>query len=334
MSIKQNCGKLFRLALMTLAAMVLSIGAMWAQNSKVTGTVTDKNGEPLAGVYVLVQGTKTGTTTDFNGQFSLNAPGKGSLVFSSMGYTTATVAINNRNVVNAVLQEDAVLLKDVVVTAMGIKKERKALGYAVQDIKSDEILKNKSSNAINSLSGKIAGVSITQSGGAAGSGADIVIRGGTSLERDNQPLFVVDGLVYDNGTNIGGNSGFDGMLRTSTTNNNRVMDINPEDIESMSVLKGPAASALYGSRAAAGVVIITTKKGKVGSVQVNVSSKYTYSWVNRLPEQQSGYTRGVYNQAGAVLTDQVMSSWGAPVSDETMYNNIKDTRWRNKKFII
>jgi ferric enterobactin receptor len=131
-------------------------------------------------------------------------------------------------------------------------------------------------------------------------------------------------LVYDNGTNIGGNSGFDGMLRTSTTNNNRVMDINPEDIESMSVLKGPAASALYGSRAAAGVVIITTKKGKVGSVQVNVSSKYTYSWVNRLPEQQSGYTRGVYNQAGAVLTDQVMSSWGAPVSDETMYNNIKD----------
>ena len=324
MSIKQNCSKLFKLALMTFATMVFSVGAMWAQNSKVTGTVTDKNGEPLAGVYVLVQGTKTGTTTDFNGQFSLNAPNKGSLVFTSMGYTSLTIAINNRNVINAVMQDDAVLLKDVVVTAMGIKKEKKALGYAVQDIKSDEILKNKSSNAINALSGKIAGVSVTQSGGAAGSGADIVIRGGTSLERDNQPLFVVDGLVYDNGTNIGGNSGFDGMLRTTTTNNNRVMDINPEDIESMSVLKGPAASALYGSRAAAGVVIITTKKGKAGSVQVNFSSKYSYSWVNRYPEQQNGYTRGVYDQTGAVLTDQVMSSWGAPVTDQTMYNNIED----------
>ena len=188
MSIKQNCGKLFRLALMTLAAMVLSIGSMWAQNSKVTGTVTDKNGEPLAGVYVLVQGTKTGTSTDSNGLFSLKAPGKGSLVFSSMGFISTTVAINNRSVVNVVLQEDAVLLNDVVVTALGIKKERKSLGYAVTDIEADELMKNKTSNPISSLSGKIAGVNITQSSGAAGSGAQIILRGGTSgsESKDNQ----------------------------------------------------------------------------------------------------------------------------------------------------
>ena len=334
MSIKKSCGRLFKLALMAVAAMVFTVGATWAQSSKVSGTVTDKNGEPLAGVYVLVQGTKTGTSTDGNGKYSLSAPANGNLVFTSMGFTTVTMAVNNRSVVNVQLSEDAVLLKDVVVTAMGIKKEKKALGYAVQDLKSDEILKNKSSNAINSLAGKIAGVNITQSGGAAGSGSNIVIRGGTSLERDNQPLFVVDGLVYDNGTNIGGNSGFDGMVRTATTNSNRVMDINPEDIESMSVLKGPAASALYGSRAAAGVVIITTKKGKAGTVQVNFSSKFSYNWVNRYPEEQDMYTRGSYTTAGAISTTGVMSSWGAPVTDQTMYNNLKDffeksTVWDN-----
>ena len=333
MSIKQNCGKLFKLALMTLAAMVLSIGAMWAQNSKVTGTVTDKNGEPLAGVYVLVQGTKTGTSTDSNGLFSLKAPGKGSLVFSSMGFTSTTVAINNRSVVNVVMQEDAVLLNDVVVTALGIKKERKSLGYAVTDIKADELMKNKTSNPISSLSGKIAGVNITQSSGAAGAGAQIILRGGTSgsESKDNQPLFVVDGVIYDNSSNVVGNSAFDGSSKSATTTSNRVMDINPEDIEDMSVLKGPAASALYGSRAANGVVLITTKKGKDGVMEININSKFSTSWVKDLPAVQKQYTRGYMedqydsnkNYTGTVFNDFSYNSWGEKSSAQT-YNNMKD----------
>src|SRR5690606_27661549 len=127
-------------------------------------------------------------------------------------------------------------------------------------------------NVVNSLAGKIAGVNVTQTSGSAGAGAQIILRGGTSLERDNQPLFVVDGVIYDNSTVIGGNSGFAGMQTVSSTNSNRVMDINPEDIENVSVLKGPAAAALYGSRAAAGAVIITTKKGKEGRAEVSFST--------------------------------------------------------------
>lgn len=324
MFIKKISSQSLRFVLMTVASLVLSVGATWAQNVKVTGTVTDKNGEPLVGVYVLVQGTKTGTSTDVDGKYALSAPANGTLVFSSMGYQNLNEVVNNRSVINVTLQDDSVLLEDVVVTAMGIKKEKKALGYAVQDLKSEEILKNKQGNIINSLNGKIAGVNITQSGGSAGSGSSIIIRGGTSLERDNQPLFVVDGIIFDNSTPLGGDSGFDGALRSSTTNSNRVMDINPEDIENMSVLKGPGAAALYGSRAAAGVIIITTKKGKEGSVQVNFSTKFTTNWVNRYPEQQDLYTRGFFNKDGSLDT-KTTQSWGQKITDgQTMYNNIED----------
>ncbi|MEF9985831.1 MAG: SusC/RagA family TonB-linked outer membrane protein [Bacteroidales bacterium] len=334
MFIKKISSQSLRFAMMAIAAMFFSVGAMWAQNVNVTGTVTDKNNEPLVGVYVLVQGAKTGTSTDVDGKYILNAPANGSLIFSSMGFQNLTVAVSNRSVINVTMQDDAIMLSDVVVTAMGIKKEKKALGYAVQDLKSEEILKNKSSNVINSLAGKVAGVNVTQSGGSAGAGSTIIIRGGTSLEKDNQPLFVVDGIIFDNSTPIGGNSGFDGAVRTATTNSNRLMDINPEDIENMSVLKGPAAAALYGSRAAAGVIIITTKRGTEGRVVVNFSSKFTSSWVNRFPEQQDGYTRGYYNQQGK-LDDYSTESWGAPfAAGQTMYNNMEDffqngTAWDN-----
>jgi len=167
-------------------------------------------------------------------------------------------------------------------------------------------------------------VNITQAGGDAGAGSNIVIRGGNSASesRDNQPLFVVDGIIYDNSTVNTGNSGTDGMTKTATTFSNRVMDINPEDIESMSVLKGAAAAALYGSRAANGVIIITTKKGEEGAVRVNVSSKYTYSWANKLPEVQKQYGRGEYNTSGAFI-DKTMDSWGDRI-DGMAYDNIDD----------
>jgi len=302
-----------------------SVTASQQQDRTVSGSVTDKNGEPLIGVSVILQGGKTGTSTNSEGYYSIKIPtgGSNSLTFSYLGFASQTV-LADRAIVNVTLLEDNQTLSEVVVTGLGIKKEKKALGYSVQDMSSEELLKNKNANVINSLAGKIAGVNVTQSSGAAGSGSNIVIRGGSSASetRDNQPLFVVDGIIYDNNTVNGGNSGTDGVTRTATFFSNRVMDINPEDIENISVLKGAAASALYGARGANGVIVITTKKGAEGTVSINVNSKYTYSWANKLPQQQSVYGRGYYNQAGS-FSDYTTQSWGDPITG-TVYDNIGD----------
>ncbi|MDR0541162.1 MAG: SusC/RagA family TonB-linked outer membrane protein [Dysgonamonadaceae bacterium] len=303
----------------------------------VTGVVVDVQGEPLIGVSVSAQGTNRGVVTDANGQYSIQVQGDNqTLRFSYIGYKPVTVAAS-KSVIDVTMEEDANALGEVVITAMGIKKEKKALGYSVQDIKSDELLKVKTANPLNSLAGKIAGVNITQSSGAAGAGAQIQLRGGTSLSetRDNQPLFVVDGIIYDNSTSAIGNTAFDGMGTSAVTNSNRIMDINPEDIENISVLKGPAASALYGSRAANGVLIITTKKGVEGTVSVDFSSKYSSAWANRLPEQQSTFGRGAYQSDGTLNpTGVIYSSWGAPIGNAPIYNNMEaffqnGTTWDN-----
>lgn len=281
----------------------------------------------------MVKGTSNGTLTNPDGTFTLSnvAPGA-TIVFSSIGYKTVEVVYEGQPV-NVTIVEDNELLDESVVTALGIKRERKSLGYAVEDINASELMKNKTANAISSLSGKIAGVNITQSSGAAGSGAQIILRGGTSGSegKDNQPLFVVDGIIYDNSTNVVGNSAFDGSMRSATTSSNRVMDINPEDIESMSILKGPAASALYGSRAANGVVLITTKKGKDGRIEVNLNSKLSTSWATNLPKVQKEYTRGYMQDnydtskkyTGTTFNDFAYTSWGEKSNAQT-YDNIGD----------
>jgi TonB-linked SusC/RagA family outer membrane protein len=308
--------------LLSVLTLLLIAGSGWAQNIKVTGKVTDKNNLPIPGVSVTLDGIRGGTATSADGTYSINAPANATMVFSAIGMETQKVQVNGRAVVNVVLSESAVMLEELVVTALGIKKERKALGYAVQELKSEELLKNKQPNIINSLAGKVAGVNITQSSGAAGSGATIIVRGGNSASesRDNQPLFVVDGVIYDNSTVNSGNSGTDGVTKNATSFGNRVMDINPDDIENMSILKGAAAAALYGSRAADGVVVITTKKGSEGDVKINFTSKYTYSTVTKLPELQGEYGRGIYNSAG-VFTDYTTSSWGQPITG-TVYDNV------------
>ncbi|HWJ27731.1 MAG TPA: SusC/RagA family TonB-linked outer membrane protein, partial [Flavisolibacter sp.] len=212
----------------------------------------------------------------------------------------------------------------MVVTALGIKNERKALGYSVSELNAQELMKNKNTNVVNSLAGKVPGVNVTQFSGAPGAGASITIRGGTSTSegRQNQPLFVVDGIIYDNSTTVTGNTGTDGLSRSNTTYSNRVMDINPEDIENLSVLKGAAAAALYGSRAADGVIIITTKKGAEGRVTVNVNSKISTSWADKLPETQTEFGPGSTSSNG-VLNTTSYSSWGPKIpSDSTIYDNI------------
>lgn len=294
------------------------------QVKKITGKVVDSAGEQIIGASIQVKGTGTGAVTDIDGKFSVNASSGSTLVISFIGYATTEVKVGAANAYTITLKDDSQALDEVVVTAMGIKKEKKALGYSVSDINSKELLKNKQTNVINSLAGKIPGVNVTQSGGAAGAGSSITIRGGNSASesRDNQPLFVVDGIIYDNSTINSGNSSTDGVTRSATTFSNRVMDINPEDIESMSVLKGAAAAALYGSRAADGVVIITTKRGGEGVVKVNVSSKYTYAWAKSLPEIQGVYGRGSFNEKG-VFSDFTTESWGNPI-EGTAYDNVSN----------
>lgn len=303
------------------------------QAKKITGSVMDAQSEPVIGASVLVKGTGTGAVTDLNGKFTVEAKLGDVLEISYVGYKTVTVKVTNATNFVVRMEDDAQALSEVVVTALGIKKERKALGYAMQDVNSEELMKMKTANPISSLSGKVAGVNITQSSGAAGSGAQIILRGGTSGSegKDNQPLFVVDGIIYDNSSTVGGNSAFDGSMRSATTTSNRVMDINPEDIETMSVLKGPAAAALYGSRAANGVILITTKSGKEGVVEVNINSKFTSSWVKSLPDTQNQYKRGYMddqydankNYLGTVYNDFAYNSWGEKTNAKT-YDNIGD----------
>lgn len=235
--------------------------AVFAQGRVVKGTITDsKTKETLPGVTILVEGTNVATSTNMNGEFTINVEGEGKkLVISSIGYVTKTVDAN-QDVINLSLDADATQLTETVVTALGVSREKKSLGYATQEIAGDQLSTVKSGNFVNQISGKVAGVQIKNSGNMGGS-TNIVIRGTTSMTGNNQALFIVDGVPIDNTrTNnatrnqASGASGFD--------YGNPVADINPEDIESMNVLKGGAATALYGSRAANGVVIITTKKGR------------------------------------------------------------------------
>ncbi|OQP58716.1 SusC/RagA family protein [Niastella vici] len=308
---------------------------LMAQGVPISGTVRSEDGTPLPGVTVTIVGTDRATITDMGGKFTINAKENALLEFSYVGFSKQRIKAKAGMDVHLALSETG-QMQDVVVTAMGIKKERKALGYSVTELNASELMKNKNTNVVNSLVGKVPGVNITQFSGAAGAGASITIRGGNSTSdgRQNQPLFVIDGVIYDNSTTVTGNTGTDGLSRSNTTYSNRVMDINPEDIESLSVLKGAAAAALYGSRAADGVIIITTKKGAEGMIKVNVNSKVITSWANKLPEAQTAFGNGLYASNGVFnnITPTLnaasvpqFNSWGQKLtSADTVYDNIGD----------
>jgi TonB-linked SusC/RagA family outer membrane protein len=265
-----------------------------AQTIVITGKVSSSvQGEgPIPGVTVMVKGTTLGAITDADGKYSITVPSNATtLIFSYIGMKSQEVLIGGRTVIDSIMESDLVGLNEVVVTALGISREKKSLGYSVQEVGGDNISKTKESNFVNSLSGKIAGVQITQSNTMGGS-ANVLIRGFKSLMSNNQALFVVDGVPIDNSiTNTtaqsNGNGGYD--------YGNAASDINPEDIESMSVLKGAAATALYGSRAANGVIMITTKKGVARKgIGVTVSSGLTFSKIDKstLPKIQKEYGGG------------------------------------------
>ncbi|HXB92643.1 MAG TPA: carboxypeptidase-like regulatory domain-containing protein, partial [Puia sp.] len=218
--------KLFSLIMFVMLGMITS--NLVAQEVPISGTVLSADGTPMAGVTVTVVGAKRSTATDIQGKFTIRANANALLEFSYVGFASQRIRAAAGMEIR-LAQGESGQMSDVVVTAMGIKKERKALGYSVTELNSEELMKNKNTNVVNSLAGKVPGVNITQFSGSAGAGASITIRGGnsTSDSRQNQPLFVVDGVIYDNSTTVTGNTGTDGLSRSNTTYSNRVMDINP-----------------------------------------------------------------------------------------------------------
>ena len=294
--------------------LVLCVTQVFAQNRTITGTVSgQEDGQPIPGVTVKIKGTNIGVPTDVSGKYSISAPAGSTLVFSFISYVTQEVPVGDRSVVNVSLAQANRQLNEVVVTALGINRQAASLGYSVGVVKGSEITKARETNIVESLAGKIAGVNVTQSSGTLGGGSKIVIRGATSLNSDIQPIFVIDGMIVDNSSQqlFTQNSAVP-QGTASLDFGNRAGDINSDDVESISVLKGAAAAALYGTLAKNGAIVITTKHGKRGdrgTVEFNSSTRFDN--VSRLPEFQNEYaqgTQGVYNIANT-------NGWGPKISE-------------------
>ena len=292
---------LFRCVL--LLCLSFSALAAWAQERTVTGKVSSDDGFPLPGVNVVVKGTSNGTITDSNGSYSISAPASGAtLVFSFVGFTTQEVEVGAKALIDVQLATDVTQLSEIVVTAQGIERDQRSLGYALQSVSGNNLAQRSEPNVLNSLQGKVAGVNIVGASGAPGSSTNINIRGITSFSGSNQPLIVVDGIIFSNAVNNTQNTLF------GSQPSNRLADIAPENIESINILKGPAAAVLYGSRASAGAIVITTKSGKrlSGKTEVTFTSSVNFQNVYGLPKFQNDYGQGVNNDFNNVSNN----SWG------------------------
>lgn len=287
---------------------VESVAGVQQDNVTVKGVVTDLKGEPIIGANVLEKGTTNGVITDIDGNFTLSVPANATLTISYIGYEPVTVAVNGKTSLNIQMKEEALALETVVVTAMGIKRKSETLTYSVQQINGDDVTRIKDPNMINSLEGKIAGVTINKNSSGLGGSAKVSIRGVRSAYEggNNQPLYVIDGVPMLNGsavqsmTTMGGDN--DSGNRDS---GDGISNINPEDIQSISVLKGASAAALYGSQAANGVIMITTKKGHEGATRVTFSTNTTFDKAICLPEFQNSYNTSWKKEANMKEYDNV-----------------------------
>lgn len=323
---------------LTLSAIICLLISISAQNRSITGRVTDASGQAVAGASVLVKGTRIGTTTNAEGSFTLNVPANArTLVFSSVNMSPREVAISG-STVDVTLTASATSLEGVVVTALGISRDKRSLGYASQSIQGSEIANKGEVNLVNALQGKVAGVNITNASGSAGASTNINIRGISSFTGSNQPLFVVDGVPISNNVDRtpAGSQGTLGDAQPA----NRALDIDMNNVESVNILKGPAAAVLYGSRAAAGAIIITTKRGgrAKGGAEVIFNSSYAFQEAFGLPKVQNEYgqgTGGVYNPLSNTSFGPRFGSTpsiengliigGVPVTNYQAYpNNIND----------
>lgn len=291
-----------------LAAMCLSILFAHAQEKTVTGTVTDQDGVPLPGVNIVVKGTVRGTQSDFDGNYALQASTGDVLVFSYLGQRTLERSVGDASTINVQMQEDASQLEEVVVTAQGIVREKRSLGYSVTTVESDKVESRPEADVARVLNGKVAGVNITSNNGMSGSGTNIIIRGYSSATQSNQPLFIVDGIPFDSGTNTQSN------FLDGNTESSRFLDLDPNNIESVSVLKGLSATVLYGNRGRNGVILITTKGAATGDAPTKTEVSVTQSvFMSKavLPKFQDNYGGGFHQGFGYFF-----SNWG-PRFDRT-----------------
>ncbi len=283
----------------------IGMGVSFAQ-TQVSGTVTDENGEPVIGASVIVQGTTKGVATNHLGDFSIDAPSNGRLVVSSIGYASQTVSINNRTRISIVLIEDTRTLKEVEITAeFGMKRVARSVGSSAQNVKATDITESGRDNFISALQGRVSGMNVTSTGGAPGASTTVILRSITSISGNNQPLYVIDGVPMNNST-------FDPIAFAGTERYSvrsldfasRGNDLNPEDIAEVTVLKGAAAAALYGSDASNGAIIITTKKGRAGKGQVTYSNSFRWDKSYGFPEVQTKYANGAYGTTNYYFTNR------------------------------
>jgi len=279
-----------------------------AQERAVSGNVTaQEDGSPIPGVNVILKGTTLGTVTDFDGNYKLNVPEEGgSLIFRFIGLTTVEEEIGSRSIIDVAMGYESTQLTEVIVTAVGIQREARALGYSVENVKGEQVQQVSEPDALRALQGKVPGVNIQGSSGAPGSATRITIRGNSSILGENQPLFVVDGIPFNNDeyrTQAG--------LASGGAYSSRIADLDPNNIESMTVLKGAAAAALYGTRAANGVVLITTKTGSPKAskkgLEMTFRSSFAIEQIAKLPNLQNTYGTGTN-----FAYQQVNGSWGSP----------------------
>ena len=285
--------------------------AIEQQSNKVTGIVNDEFG-PVIGASVVEKGTSNGVVTDLDGKFSLNVKSGATLIISFVGYKQQEVKAGNAPL-NIVLEEDSKMLSEVVVTALGIKRERKALGYGVAEVQGEALTKAKETNVINSMAGRVPGLVVTQTAGGASGSSRVILRGSTEMTGNNQPLYVIDGVPLDN-TNFGSAGTYGGFDL-----GDGISSVNPDDIESMSVLKGPAASALYGSRASHGVILITTKKANKDKVSVEYNGTLTFdTQLAKWDDVQQVYGMGANGTYPINAVSNTNMSWGAKADGTNM----------------
>jgi TonB-linked SusC/RagA family outer membrane protein len=319
----------------------MAIGHALCQERTVSGTVTsEEDNSPLPGVNVVYKGTTSGTVTDVAGNYRLNVPQEGgTLIFSFIGLITREVEIGDRTVIDVTMAEDVRQLGEVVVTALGVERESRTLGYAVEKLDGEEITQSRNASLLNSLQGKVAGLQVTNSSGAPGSSNKVIVRGFTSLSGGNNPLYIVDGVPVNNaytGTDSDDPIN-DDVLNGGSDFGNRVNDINPEDIASISVLKGAASTALYGSRAASGVIIITTKKGEEAAArgrkgEVSFASSFMAENALKLPTFQNERGQGFFGSTSRFLNEN--TSWGSAFDGELRpWGRIVDNQQRVKPFV-
>jgi len=295
--------------LIVLFLLILGTSTLFAQSKEITGLVTSKDdGAPLPGVSVIVQGTTKGTETDFDGKYSIQVSTGDVLSFSFIGMKTTSITVEESNTYDIALSEDSASLEEVVVTALGIKRQKRSLTYATQKVSTEEISKARPLNVVNSLSGKVAGISVTRSGSGVAGASKVILRGSRSISGSSQPIYVVDGVVVSNG----------------------IENISPDDIESIDVLRGPNAAALYGSRANNGAIVLTTKSGQsIGKkFSINISSTITGENVNILTDYQNEFGQGV----DGVYSANTTNSWGPRMDGQSVAHWSSDPNFGSAQY--